>query len=340
MSQHIGDLKNFETFQFYEETYNRFSSLFKFEPHYVVHDLHPDYLSTRFALKTKGIHIGVQHHHAHIATVTAEHHLNEKVIGICLDGTGYGTDGNIWGGEIFTCDYADCFRESHLQYINLPGGDRAAEEPWRMAASYLFEIYGENWKILDIPLVKELKKDVPQLELFASMLASGNHIKTSGAGRLFDAVAALTGLCKYSAYHAQAPMYLENAANKTETGLYNFEIKDSISFLPTIENIVKDIRQNTDIGLISARFHNTLVEALFQLQQPGLFQNRGPTKQRPLQLLPLRSFRPEQLRPALPMQLNRTDALPRKPLCDFHLAQVPPALWDALHLYAFHLETC
>ncbi len=262
LSQHIGDLKNYETYQFYEETFNRFQSLFKFKPQLVVHDLHPDYLSTRFALELPLKQIAVQHHHAHIAAVMTEHNINEKVIGVCLDGTGYGTDEKIWGGEFFTCDFIDCYRKSHFEYIDLPGGDKATEEPWRMAASYLKEIYGNDWINLDIPLVKELKVEIPQFSIFSKILSVRNHIKTSSAGRLFDAVAALTGICKYSAFHSQAPMLLQNSATIDVKEIYNFKTGESLSFLPAIEEIIHDIQNKTDIHIIASRFHNTIAEAI------------------------------------------------------------------------------
>ena len=131
-------------------------------------------------------------------------------------------------------------------------------------SSYLKAVFGDVWRNVDIPLINELENEIPQFELFTKMLSLGNQTKTSSAGRLFDAVAALTGLCKHSAFHAQAPMYLENVADRNEKSKYGFEIKDTISFLQTVEDIVNDIKKNVSTEIISARFHNTLIEAIFQ----------------------------------------------------------------------------
>jgi len=151
MSQHIGDLKNFETYEFYQETYDRFKRLFRLEPELLAHDLHPDYLSTRFGQELGLKSLPVQHHHAHIASVLAEHKLDEKVIGVSFDGTGLGDDGNIWGSEFLVCDLESYKRISHLEYMPMPGGDKAAKEPWRMAVSYLYSVYGNKISELNLP---------------------------------------------------------------------------------------------------------------------------------------------------------------------------------------------
>src|SRR5262249_42647999 len=144
LSQHIGDLENFETLVFFEETLANLKKLFRVEPRAVAHDLHPQYLSTQFAqrllLEPK---IGVQHHHAHIASCMAENHLVGKVIGVAFDGTGYGTDGKIWGGEFLVADYQGFERRAHLRYVPLPGGDAAVRQPWRMAMSYLRDTFAD-----------------------------------------------------------------------------------------------------------------------------------------------------------------------------------------------------
>ena len=144
MSQHIGDLKNLETLEFYKESVERFQQLFRFKPELAVMDLHPDYLSSRFALDLGVPIIGVQHHHAHIASCMAEHQLDEKVIGVSFDGTGYGADGHVWGGEFMVCDLADFERITHFEYIPQPGGDAVTRHPWRMMLSYLFHYFGEH----------------------------------------------------------------------------------------------------------------------------------------------------------------------------------------------------
>ncbi|MCK5267863.1 MAG: carbamoyltransferase HypF, partial [Spirochaetes bacterium] len=156
LSQHIGDLKNIETLEFYNESIGRSKKLFKADPEIVTHDLHPDYLSTKFAEESGLSLTAVQHHHAHIASCMAEHNLDQKVIGISFDGTGYGDDGKIWGGEIFLNDLCDYKRIFHLDYVSMPGGEKAIKETWRMGISYLYKVFGENLIDLDIPFVKNL----------------------------------------------------------------------------------------------------------------------------------------------------------------------------------------
>ncbi len=158
LSQHIGDLKNLETLEFYTESFERYKKLFRANPTLVVHDMHPDYLSTRFAKELKIQSIEVQHHHAHIASCMAEHNLDEKVIGVSMDGTGYGDDGHIWGGEFFVCDLAGYERKNHFDYVPLPGGDSVTKEPWRTAVSYLYKTYGKDFLRLDIPFIHNLDK--------------------------------------------------------------------------------------------------------------------------------------------------------------------------------------
>ena len=158
MSQYIGDLKNIATYDFYRESIDRFSALFRFRPEYAVCDMHPDYYSTRYAA-TLGKEldipvIKVQHHHAHIVSCMAEYGLSEKVIGISLDGTGYGTDGNTWGGEFLIADEASFDRFTHFDYVPMPGGDKVADEPWRMAFSYLFRYFGDTLDYDSLPLFR------------------------------------------------------------------------------------------------------------------------------------------------------------------------------------------
>ena len=228
MSQYTGDLKNLETYNFYREIYSRFCRLFRFAPELVVSDLHPDYLSSRFASELSeetGIpHIKVQHHHAHIASGMLSAGLEGEVMGFSFDGTGLGSDGHIWGAEVMKANYLDFDRLYHFEYIQLPGGDRAIEEPWRMAVSYLFKNYGRGATDLKLPVNKMIEKR--DSDAILSMLEHGiNTPLASSAGRLFDAVAAITGLNFRSAYQSQAPMLLESAVDPSEKGVYNFELK-------------------------------------------------------------------------------------------------------------------
>jgi hydrogenase maturation protein HypF len=262
LSQHIGDLKNLETLEFYIESFERFKTLFRVSPELVVCDMHPDYLSTRFAKDMKIPMVEVQHHHAHIASCMAEHNLDEKVIGVSMDGTGYGDDGNIWGGEFFVCDLEGYERKFHFEYVPLPGGDSVTKEQWRTAVSYLYKIYGKDFLKLEIPLIQNLDKDKADL-IVQAIDKRINCPLSSSAGRLFDAVAAILNVCAVSKFHAEAPMRLENVASGTiETG-YPFDFGDVISFEPTIREIVEDLLENVKIAVISAKFHNTIINVIF-----------------------------------------------------------------------------
>jgi hydrogenase maturation protein HypF len=216
LSQHIGDLFNLESFDFYVESIAHHRQVFEIEPELVVRDLHPDYMSSHFAEEQNLPVYPVQHHHAHAVAVMAEHHLSGAVLAVVLDGTGYGGDGTIWGGEILLCELTAFQRLGHLQYLALPGGDRAAEEPWRMAISALYHTYGRNWLVENNlpPLLRTV--NASQREIIADMVESGfNAPPTSSCGRLFDAVAALLDLRLRSDYEGHAAMELEALAVKS-----------------------------------------------------------------------------------------------------------------------------
>jgi hydrogenase maturation protein HypF len=292
MSQHIGDLKNLETLEFYTESVSRFRRLFRLKPSLVACDLHPDYLSTRFAEDLASNEdqiplIRVQHHHAHIAACMAEYGIDEKVIGISMDGVGYGDDGHSWGFEFFTCDLLDYERVLHLAYTPQPGGDLATHEPWRMALAYLYRYIDKDFEKIRLPFMDEIG---PEKMNYVRM-ALENNINTplsSSAGRLFDAVAALTGICTRASFHAEAPMRLEQAADWDEKGKYTFSIDDHIHPGPVIECIINDLLTGTPPSVISSRFHRAVTEVIVQSamllrQQTGLtkivlsggtFQNR------------------------------------------------------------------
>jgi hydrogenase maturation protein HypF len=263
LSQYIGDLKNRETMDFFEETVAMFLKLFRSQPVLVAADLHPDYLSTRYA-RSLGIElVQVQHHHAHIASCMAENRLNEPVIGLAFDGTGYGDDGNTWGSEFLVCDYTGYTRHSHFAYMPMPGGDRAAEEPWRMGLSLLYQAFGDQLFDLDIPLIHSV--NLKKAKLITEAISKNiNAPLSSGAGRLFDAVASITGICINSLFHAEAPMKLESAIRSDIRDFYDVSTSNGISFLPAIQQICADLSQGVSTGIISARFHNTVVEATFQ----------------------------------------------------------------------------
>ena len=214
--------------------------------------------------------VGVQHHHAHIASCMAENHLEGRVIGFALDGTGYGTDGNIWGGEVLVAGYEDFERAAHLEYLPLPGGAAAIREPWRMAVSYLAHHFGREFLRLDIPFVRTL--DHGKVELLLRMMEQGvNSPLTSSCGRLFDAVAALIGIRREINYEAQAAIELEMAmSGPEEEGGYPVKLTPEgegwiISTRPLFAALIEDIGRNVATGTISCRFHNGLVEGFVEL---------------------------------------------------------------------------
>ncbi len=262
LSQHIGDLKNLETLEFYSVSYERFKKLFRLNPSIVVFDKHPDYLSTRFAKDLNIEQVEVQHHHAHIASCMAEFNLDEKVIGISMDGTGYGDDGNIWGGEFFVCDLADYDRFNHFEYIPLPGGDTVTKEPWRTGISFLYKYYGKEITHFELPFIKSIENS--KLNLILQAIDKNiNCPLSSSAGRLFDAVAAITNVCPISKFHAEAPMRLEAIANPGIDFGYPFDLGEVISFESTIKAIVEDLIEGKDVAEVSAKFHNTVINVIF-----------------------------------------------------------------------------
>ena len=271
LSQHIGDLENAETYKFFGEVVSHLRRILEIEPEIIAYDLHPDYFSTRWALAQKGAKlVGVQHHHAHIASCMAENHLEGRVIGLALDGTGYGTDGRIWGGEVLVADYRDFTRAAHFAYVAMPGGTAAIQEPWRMAVSYLAQHFGRGFWELDIPFVHQL--DRSRTSTLLRMVAQGvNSPLTSSCGRLFDAVAALIGIQQRVTYEAQAAIELEMAIGEAaDTGFYPLGIiaEDKgwvIDTRPLFEAVVEDIRLGAPVSRISQRFHNGLVEVLTRL---------------------------------------------------------------------------
>lgn len=263
LSQHIGDLKNYETYHFYKQAFHTFEKVFRFKPQWVVTDLHPDYLSTRFGEELSKETIKVQHHHAHIASCMAENHLDEPVIGLSFDGTGLGDDNTIWGSEFFVADLSSYQRVSHFGYIELPGGDKATYEPWRIAVSYLYKVFGEDFMDMEL----DFMKDIPDYQIRLILTAIDKKINcpvSCSAGRLFDAVAALINVCTFSKFHAEAPMRLESFATKEIKGYYDFDVSKSISFKPMIQQIVNDMLKMEKKEVISTKFHNTVAQAIFE----------------------------------------------------------------------------
>jgi hydrogenase maturation protein HypF len=295
VSQHIGDLENLETLTSFHEGIDHFQRLFDIYPQAIAYDLHPEYLATKYALDSDILQkIGVQHHHAHIASVLAEHGLSGQIIGIAADGTGFGTDGAVWGCEIMQADCIDFERLAHLRYVPLPGGEQAVHQPWRMAAAYLAQAYGSAFLELDIPFVRRL--DRSKWRMLSQMIARGiNSPPTSSLGRLFDAVAALLGLHDTVLYEGQAAIELEIVAAKdVQVDPYPFTVQRSahtpaiLDVAPMIRAIVGDIQQGLPVSQIASRFHYSIAELLAVIASDvrvltglndvalsgGVFQNR------------------------------------------------------------------
>lgn len=270
LSQHIGDLENLESYGFFGEAVEHLQKILEIKCEVIAYDLHPDYFSTKWALQQSGSRlVGVQHHHAHIASCMAENHLAGSVIGFALDGTGYGTDGNIWGGEVLVASYKDFDRAAHFEYIAMPGGAAAIREPWRMAVSYLTHHFGREFRKMKLPFAAALGDS--KVELLLQMLDRRvNSPLTSSCGRLFDAVAALVGIRHEVNYEAQAAIELEMAIDESvDVASYPLElIRDQewiIGTRPLFEALIRDLVSGTRRGLISARFHNGLVEVFVRI---------------------------------------------------------------------------
>ena len=264
LSQHIGDLKGMETTLFYEETIQQFLKLFRVKPQLLAVDMHPQYISTKMATQFPDVPItSVQHHHAHIAACMVEHQLDEKVIGVALDGTGYGTDGHIWGSEFLICDLNEFRRITHFDYIPLPGGDKATEEPWKIAVSYLYNVFGKEFVNIDIPAIQ--KYDSDKIDLLCQMIDKEiNSPLSSGAGRLFDAVASILDLVHISTFQAEGPMRLESLVEDNCNDSYPFDSNQVLLFNDTIKSIVDDISLGVKQSVIATKFHNTIILAIFE----------------------------------------------------------------------------
>lgn len=282
LSQHIGDLDTLESMQMFDETRLHLESFFHIKPEVIAHDLHPSYRSTQWALDQTGARrIAVQHHHAHIAACAAEHRIPGPVLGVAMDGTGLGTDGAIWGGEFLICEGAGFARLGHLLEVPLPGGDAAVREPWRMALSWLREAG------LEPPEHLSCEDAMPVWRL----CANPRQPRTTSAGRFFDAVAALIGLCRTTTFEGEAAMLLDAAASARGRP-YPFDLEESgatiIDFRETVRAIARDHASSVPPSTIAARTHATLARAVSEtaariasrtgirtvLLSGGCFQNR------------------------------------------------------------------
>jgi hydrogenase maturation protein HypF len=297
VGQHIGDLANWETLRSFREGVAHFEGLFALTPRVAAHDLHPDYLSTGYARERAEQAeaageplelVGVQHHHAHLAAVLAEHGECGPAVGAIYDGTGYGSDATAWGGELLVGDLAGFERAGHLRPVRLPGGDRAAAEPWRMACAWLAEASGDPRPPMPPALegCVDARRWAAVAEIAAQGLASPT---TSSVGRLYDAVAALCGVRSEVSYEGQAAIELEALADPHERGRYEMPFEDrQLDARPTIAAVLADLTAGAPAASVSARFHNTLAaataSACAELAQAaglslvvlagGVFQNR------------------------------------------------------------------
>jgi hydrogenase maturation protein HypF len=267
LSQHVGDLDSVETFDYYQRAITHFKALCRQDPVIVAHDLHPLYLSTRYARGLAGVRlIGVQHHHAHIAACLAENRRTDRVIGIALDGTGYGPDGAIWGGELLVADLAGFNRAGHFAAVRLPGGEAAVRDPGRMAMAYLYALYGEDFH----RQARQLGLEYPPLEerILRRQLAEGlNSPFTTSAGRLFDAMAAALGVCRTRTYEGQPAMELEMAAADPDDGFYPAAVKITpealvLDTLAIFGGGVADYLAGVAPAVIAGRFHHSLARLL------------------------------------------------------------------------------
>lgn len=300
ISQHIGDLETQEAFQAFERVIADFLRLYEATPVAIAHDLHPDYLSTLWARNHSEVPlIPVQHHHAHLASCLAENQVDGEALGVTWDGTGYGVDGTIWGGEFLLGDASGFKRVAHLRPFRLPGGEAAVKEPRRTAFALLWELYGQEATAMDdLPPIASIP--VSERKILAKMLERGlNSPVTTSVGRLFDAVSALAGICQKVSFEGQAAMALEFAFDPSCTDSYPvvFEERDGVLVLdwrPIVEGVVEDWRRGRDRGIISARFHNALVESIIQVAlrvgnekvalTGGCFQNRILTEKTAMRL--------------------------------------------------------
>ncbi len=298
VSQHIGDMENLETMENFTNTIELYKKLFRIEPGIIAHDLHPDYLSTKYTQEVLANSpelklIPVQHHHAHIVSGMVDNGITTPVIGVAFDGTGYGTDGAIWGGEFMAADYHGFTRMGHFEYLPLPGGAQAIKKPYRTTIGYILSLLGEN-SLKDFAFLKCIGHD--EIRIIRRQIEQKiNSPLTSSCGRLFDAVSALIGVRSEIQYDAQAAIELEMLAynEENETGVFPFTIikKDGINLIKVkkfFSAIIKDLQNNVSQARIAARFHNTVSQIILNVCQVisketgitqvvlsgGVFQNR------------------------------------------------------------------
>ena len=265
-SNYIGDLANYNTWQHYINSLEHMKGIYKIDPKSYFYDLHPNFYQNELLKEIKTKKIGIQHHHAHIVACMAEHSLEEEVIGIAFDGTGYGIDGKLWGGEFFICDKERFKRLAHLNYVALPGGEGAIREPWKIAISYLYDIFKEDYAAY-VPKHLQEKKHQIITEIIKKDI---NSPKASSIGRLFDAVAALLGFDAKITFQGEAAIDLENLCCRDDQSFYqyNISLEDGIYIIdckPLIKSVVIEVIDGIDKELIARRFHNTIIKFTIEL---------------------------------------------------------------------------
>lgn len=288
--QHIGDMENYETLQFFEESLENIKAVYRVNPIAIAHDLHPDYLSTRWALRQRvkgsrdqGVNtFAIQHHYAHVGSVMAENGFKSKVIGVAFDGTGYGTDGNLWGGEFLVADINGFERIGHFRYMPLPGGESAIREPWKTAVSYVVSSLEDKGKALEcLDAIGFIGKyGIDNIERIIKIIDTREFSPlSSGAGRLFDAVSAIIGLCDRNTFEGEAAMALESLTEDGVCDDYSADLHMTdnnivIDFSPSIISIIKDLTDNRDRREIAAKFHNTVCNVILKTVK-GIADNYG-----------------------------------------------------------------
>ncbi len=294
VSQHIGDMENHETLEFFEETLENLKAVYRITPAAMAHDLHPRYFSTRWALEQNGVEKhGIQHHYAHVGSVMAEAGLKDAVIGVALDGSGYGGDGTVWGGEFLVARRNGFERRAHFRAVPMPGGEAAARNPWQMALSYLADLHGEAAMAAaeNSGMTERVGRTAVENVLKIRKNRSLSPL-TSGAGRLFESVSSLLGVRDVNTFEGEAAMALEAEAAQGEGGTYPYDIHGSdpaeISFSGAVAALLKDAGSGVSCGRAAARFHNTVSAAVVEMVRRlhnetgiadvvltgGVFQNR------------------------------------------------------------------
>jgi hydrogenase maturation protein HypF len=296
VSQHIGDMENLETLEHFTNTIALYQQLFRIRPEIIAHDMHPEYLPTKYAKELAARDniklVPVQHHHAHIVSCMADNGIEEQLIGVSFDGTGYGLDEHIWGGEFMVADYKKFTRMAHLEYLPLPGGALAIKKPYRTAIGYLVALGIEiDRKLPSFKQIDDVEREIIKNQIEKNI----NAPLTSSMGRLFDAVAALIGVRGVIEYEAQAAIDLETVANEAadEIESYPFSVIEQtdvsiIKIHDLLTAVINDLHAKRTKAIIAARFHNTVARVIMELCQAisaktgitgvvlsgGVFQNR------------------------------------------------------------------